>query len=133
MRMRLIGLLVVAVALAACGSSSSSGSSGSSSATSAPAAASYYVSVGDSLSVGVQPDKTGKSLPTNQGYADVLYNMVRPSMPGLRLMKFGCSGETTETMVQGGICHYPQGSQLAAATAFLRAHQGSVAFLTIDM
>src|SRR5205823_2305506 len=93
----------------------------------------YYVSLGDSLAVGVQPSTSGNSVRTNQGYADDLYNSVRSSRPGLQLVKFGCSGETTETMTRGGICRYANGSQLAAATAFLRAHRGSVAFLTIDM
>ena len=123
----MLGLLAAVAGLAACGSSSSSGSSSPSTRTT------YYVSVGDSLAVGVQPDASGKSLATNQGYADDLYNSVRSSRPGLRLVKLGCSGETTETMTRGGICHYPEGSQLGAATAFLRAHKGSVAFLTIDM
>jgi lysophospholipase L1-like esterase len=133
MRVRLVlGLLAAVAGLAACGSSSSSGSSRPSSpASSTPAT--YYVSVGDSLAVGVQPDKSGNSLRTNEGYADDLYQSVRSSRPGLQLVKLGCPGETTETMTRGGICRYGQGSQMAAATAFLQAHQGSVAFLTIDM
>ncbi len=131
MRLRLmIGLVAAIAGLAACGSSGSS----SSSTTSSPSTpTTYYVSLGDSLAQGVQPDQSGKSLPTNQGYADDLYNSVRPSRPGLRLVKFGCPGETTETFTQGGICKYPDKDQLAEATSFLRAHQGSVAFLTIDM
>jgi lysophospholipase L1-like esterase len=81
----------------------------------------------------VQPNAAGKSLPTDQGYADDLYNSVRSSRPGLRLVKFGCPGETTETFARGGLCHYNEGSQMGAATAFLQAHHGSVAFVTIDM
>jgi lysophospholipase L1-like esterase len=127
MRLRLVlGLLAVA-GLAACGSSGSSSSSSSSARTT------YYVSVGDSLSVGTQPNSSGQSVRTNQGYADQLYNSLRSSRPGLQLVKLGCPGETTESMTQGGKCQYPQGSQMGAATTFLRAHQGSVAFLTIDM
>lgn len=125
MRMRLVlGLLAAVAGLAACGSSSSSGAS---------SPTTYYVSVGDSLAVGVQPNASGNSVRTNQGYADDLYNLVRASRPGLRLVKLGCPGETTESFTRGGICQYAQGSQQAAATSFLRAHQGSVAFLTIDM
>jgi lysophospholipase L1-like esterase len=125
MRVRLLVVLLAAVAgLAACGSSRSSGS---------PPPTSYYVSVGDSLSVGVQPNGAGLSLPTNQGYADDLSTSVRVGMPGLQLVELGCSGETTETMTQGGKCSYSQGNQLAAAAAFLRAHQGKVAFITIDL
>jgi lysophospholipase L1-like esterase len=94
---------------------------------------SYYLSLGDSLSRGVQPNPAGASVPTNQGYPDQLYAMLRADDPGLRLVKLGCSGETTSTMIHGGICAYRGGSQLAAATAFLRTHRGRVSLLTIDI
>jgi hypothetical protein len=48
-------------------------------------------------------------------------------------VKLGCPGETTGTMISGGICHYARGSQLAAATAFLNAHRGHVFLITIDI
>ena len=95
--------------------------------------ASYYLSLGDSLSQGVQPDSAGASVPTRQGYADLLYAELRRGDPGLRLVKLGCSGETTHTMSSGGICSYPAGSQLAAAAGFLRAHRGRVSLITIDI
>ena len=94
---------------------------------------SYYLSLGDSLSRGVQPNSAGVSVPTDQGYPDQLYAMLHPGDPGLRLVKLGCSGETTATMIHGGICSYPGGSQLAAAVRFLRAHRGRVALVTIDI
>jgi len=94
---------------------------------------SYYLALGDSLSRGVQPDRAGASLPTSQGYPDQLYAMLRPGDPGLRLVKLGCSGETTTTMIHGGICAYPGGSQLSAAAAFLRAHRGRISLITIDI
>jgi lysophospholipase L1-like esterase len=128
MRLRLVvGLLAAVAGLAACGSSSSSTSSSSGSSTS------YYLSLGDSLAVGVQPNASGNSVRTDQGYADVLFNSLRPSRPGLRLVKLGCPGETTETFTRGGLCQYAEGSQMSAATAFLQAHHGSVAFATIDL
>ncbi len=99
----------------------------------AGAAASYYLSLGDSLSRGVQPDRAGASVPTGQGYPDQLYAMLRPGHPGLRLVKLGCPGETTGTMIHGGICRYRAGSQLAAAVRFLRAHRGRVSLITIDI
>ena len=130
MRVRLTMVLLAAVAvLAACGSSGTSSSSPSPSSNTTT----YYLSLGDSLAVGVQPNSSGKSPSANQGYADDLYNSLRSSRHGLRLVKFGCSGETTATMKGGGICRYPQGSQLAATTAFLRAHQRSVVLLTMDI
>jgi lysophospholipase L1-like esterase len=94
---------------------------------------SYYVALGDSLSRGVQPDAAGASLPTGQGYADQLYAAMRDRDPGLRLVKLGCSGETTGTMINGGICRYSARSQLAQAVSFLRGHRGQVSLITIDI
>jgi lysophospholipase L1-like esterase len=94
---------------------------------------SYYLALGDSLSRGFQPNPAGHSVPTDQGYPDQLYAMLHPGRPGLRLVKLGCGGETTVTMIHGGICSYPGGSQLAAAVAFLRAHPGRVSLVTIDI
>jgi lysophospholipase L1-like esterase len=122
-RIALAALAVVAVT-ACSGSVSSAGSH---------APASYYLALGDSLSQGVQPDATGDSVETQQGYPDQLYAALRPRHAGLRLVKLGCPGETTSTMIDGGICHYPGGSQLADAAAFLRAHRGHVLLITIDI
>ena len=102
----------------------------------APAAAaqSYYVALGDSLAVGYQPVS---GPPYTQGYADDLFALYSPHIPGLTLTKLGCVGETTATMVQGGapLCpNYPAGSsQLDAAVAFLQSHQGQVALVTLDI
>jgi lysophospholipase L1-like esterase len=95
--------------------------------------ATYYLALGDSLSQGVQPDAAGASVPTGQGYADQLYAALLPAHPGLRLAKLGCPGETSKTMIDGGSCRYPGGSQLAAAVAFLRAHRGHMLLITIDI
>jgi lysophospholipase L1-like esterase len=102
-----------------------------------PAAASarrtWYVALGDSLARGVQPDATGASVPTTEGYAERVFAVERRHRPGLRLKKLGCPGETSTSMIRGGICHYRAGSQLAAARSFLRAHAGRVAFVTLDI
>jgi lysophospholipase L1-like esterase len=98
-----------------------------------PPPASYYLALGDSLSQGVQPDAAGASVETGQGYPDLVYATLLASHPALRLVRLGCPGETTKTMMHGGICHYSAGSQLAAATAFLRAHRGHVFLVTIDI
>jgi lysophospholipase L1-like esterase len=95
--------------------------------------ATYYLALGDSLSQGVQPDAAGVSVQTGQGYADQLYAMLRHGRPSLRLIRLGCPGETTTTMMRGGICHYAGGSQLTAADAFLRAHRGHVLLVTLDI
>ena len=93
----------------------------------------YYLSLGDSLAVGVQPDADGVSRPTGGGYPNRVYAVLHRASPALRLVKLGCSGETSFTMIRGGICHYPAGSQLAQAERFLRAHHRQVALVTIDI
>ena len=95
--------------------------------------ATYYLALGDSLSQGVQPNAAGVSTPTQDGYANQLYATLHRSRPGLRLVKLGCPGETTGTMIHGGICRYQGGSQLAAAESFLRAHRGQVSLITLDI
>jgi lysophospholipase L1-like esterase len=95
--------------------------------------ASYYLSLGDSLSQGFQPDASGVSVKTPDGYPDQLYAALRVHHPGLRLVKLGCGGETTATMINGGICPYPGGSQLAAAASFLHAHPRQVSLITLDI
>jgi lysophospholipase L1-like esterase len=91
----------------------------------------YYLALGDSLAQGVQPSKSGPDVATNQGYADDLFALFHTRRPSLHLAKLGCSGETTTTMIHGGICTYADGSQLAAAVSFLATHH--VAFVTLDI
>jgi lysophospholipase L1-like esterase len=95
--------------------------------------ASYYLALGDSLSRGVQPNAAGSSVETAQGYPNQVYAGLLGAHPGLKLVQLGCPGETTETMMHGGICQYQGGSQLAAADAFLRSHRGHVLLVTIDI
>lgn len=66
----------------------------------------YYLALGDSLAQGVQPTPSGTSRLTNQGYVDDLYAVYRRQVPNLRLVKLGCPGETTGTMINGGVCSY---------------------------
>ena len=94
----------------------------------------YYLALGDSLSVGYQPGLGD----TNQGYADQLYQKLKFAHPfiNLQLVKLGCSGETTGTMINGGKCtdgRYVLGSQLADAAAFLRLHGNAVKYVTLDI
>ena len=95
--------------------------------------ASYYLALGDSLSQGVQPDATGASVKTPDGYASQLYAVLRKHDRGLRLIDLGCPGETTATMIHGGVCSYRGRSQLRAAVSFLRAHRGHVSLITLDI
>lgn len=93
----------------------------------------YYLALGDSLAIGLQPSASGDA-PTNHGYADDIYAAFRLVKPGLDLVKLGCSGETTTTMIKGGLCDYGgDGNQLTAAVSFLQAHAGQVALVTLDI
>jgi len=100
-------------------------------------ASTYYLALGDSLAQGVQPDAVGASVETGAGYPDQVYAALHRSRPALRLVKLGCPGETTVSMIDGGICRYPGGSQLKAAVAFLQEHRqehrGRVLLVTIDI
>ena len=132
--------MVATVAIAGC-SGSSAGTPArttadrpvGASATAATAGPRYYLSLGDSLARGVQPNSAGVSQATADGYPDRLYAVLRREHPSLRLVKLGCSGETSFTMIRGGICHYTAGSQLAQARSFLRAHRRQVSLVTIDI
>jgi lysophospholipase L1-like esterase len=113
--------------------SRAAGASGTS-AIAAPAGARVYdLSLGDSLAQGVQPDQNGQDVETNQGYVDDLFATERSGSPKLRLVKLGCPGETTTSMISGGVCPYRAGSQLAQAVRFLHAHGRLTAFVTIDI
>ena len=96
-----------------------------------PAAAPYYLALGDSLARGIQPTATGALVETRQGYVDDLYAVLRFRQPSLRLAKLGCSGETTTTMIGGGVCTYAGGTQLADAVQFLQTHRVALVTLSI--
>ena len=108
------------------------------------AKARYYLSLGDSLAQGMQPDAAGLTVDTDQGYADQLYAIEKRKIPGLQLVKLGCGGETTASFLSGQGnagealllgCDPAGGSQMVAAERFLRQHhrRGEVALLTLDI
>jgi lysophospholipase L1-like esterase len=126
--LRLMLALAAATTLAAC--------SGPAAPRHAPAQAppaTYNLALGDSLSRGVQPNAAGVSVETNHGYPDQVYAVLHQTRPGLKLVKLGCPGETTSTMIDGGKCRYQGGSQLAATVAFLAEHRGRVLLVTLDI
>ena len=97
----------------------------------------WYLALGDSLSVGVQPDAANVNHPTTFGYADQLHQALKATTPDLELKKLGCAvTETTTDMLKGpSDCRgqYRLRVQLAAAVAFLLTHRGSVRLVTIDI
>jgi len=86
----------------------------------------YYLALGDSLSTGVDA-------PAGEGYVADVFAHYQATIPGLQLVDYGCPGETTTSFISGPSCADPDGSQLQAAEAFLKAHPGQVAFVTIDI
>ena len=105
----------------------------------------FYLALGDSLAYGIQPAKFEAGLPPSgfdTGYVDVFARALRTLAPGLRVVNYGCPGETTVTFARGG-CPWLaggrplhdgfRGAQLRAALAFLRAHPGEVSPITINL
>jgi lysophospholipase L1-like esterase len=95
----------------------------------------FYLALGASASVGIQPttlDPHGARTP--DGYANdiVAYEAARGVT--LDLTQMGCPGETTSTMISGGdACYHQNGSQLGDAMAFLSDHAGEAGIVTIDL
>jgi lysophospholipase L1-like esterase len=103
-------------------------------AAAAKRAPTYYVSLGDSYSVGYQPGKGA-----TPGYATYV-----ATHTGLTLANFGCAGATTASLLNtvgcpavlpntaGGMT-YPTTTQIAAATAFIAAHPGHIGLITVSI
>jgi lysophospholipase L1-like esterase len=94
----------------------------------------YYVSLGDSYSVGYQP-----GLGSTPGYTVYVARRTH-----LTLANFGCAGATTTSILDtigcpavlphtaGGMA-YPTMTQIAAAEAFLTAHRGRIGLITVTI
>jgi lysophospholipase L1-like esterase len=108
----------------------------------------YYVSLGDSLAVGVQPTGPPPLNETDEGYTDQLYAALRADDAKLKHLKLGCGGESTTSMLEGSqlpwvaascgppgfyLHRYPHKTQLDEAVAFLGAHRQFVRLVTIDI
>ena len=76
------------------------------------------------------------------GYVDVFAARFRALAPKIRVVNYGCPGESTKTFVEGGCPWLAErrrlhdafkGTQLGAAVAFLRAHRGQVSPITLTL
>lgn len=92
-----------------------------------------YLALGDSLAFGYQPN-----FDWTHGYADQWFaDLQRRQTKGYT--NYGCPGETSATFINGGCPHaelkrsFYAGPQLAAAVAFLTAHQGKVSPVSLDI
>ncbi|GAQ50484.1 SGNH/GDSL hydrolase family protein [Streptomyces acidiscabies] len=93
--------------------------------------ATYYISLGDSIASGYQPDVDKD---TRIAYTDQLYTQLKQRDPGLKHIRLGCSGETTKTLISGGTCRYPKAkSQLDAALKAMAQHRGRIALVTLTV
>jgi len=104
------------------------GSTGTVADAAAAPTPSYYIALGASL-------VTGDGSTGGADYVNDLATYAQQGIPGLQVVNLGCGGETTSTMINGGHCtsKYSTGSQLGDAEAFLQAHPGQVAFITLDI
>jgi lysophospholipase L1-like esterase len=97
--------------------------------TSAAPGDGWYLALGDSLAAGNQPGGDQK----DRGYAGPVLDGVRTTSPGTQLRNLGCTGATTTSMLRGGGCAYPEGSQIDAAVAFLKANGDKTRLVTLDI
>ena len=105
-------------------------SAGSHAAAAAPSP--YYLSLGDSYSIGYQPGIGGTS-----GYAGYVAGALQ-----LRAENFGCGGATTTSILHSLGCgdpasqdavHYSGITQEQAALNFIAGHKGAVRLITISI
>ena len=100
------------------------GGLGSATGAGADSPSPYYLALGDSV-----PVWNGSS-----SYPYLIASHYATTNPGLQVVDMACSSETTATMMANSLCAPPpQRSQLKEAVAFLQAHQGQVALITIDI
>jgi lysophospholipase L1-like esterase len=91
-----------------------------------------YVVLGDSLAAGYSPSNPGDRTDPDGGYAGVVRDGLAVGGHAPRLRNLACPGETTVSMRDGGLCDYPEGSQLAAAEAAL-AEEGDGAGVLVTV
>ncbi len=144
-----IAFVAAVAVLAACGSSGSSASdttkspvTSKTSATAKPVKA-FYVSLGDSYAAGYQATGQGTGATTKNGYAYQLPARLKDKGYDVQLENFGCSGADTTSIVQQIGCDpralgpdgvaYPAKTQADAAIAFIQAHPGKVALVTVSI
>lgn len=125
-------------------SSSNGGASSATTTASAPAAAKQlYVSVGDSYAAGYQPTSTTSGSTTRNGFAYQVVTDAPSAGYDLTLVNFACAGATTTSIIQTKGCRadnlgpgadpYPGQTQAGAAEAYLQAHQGDIALITVSI
>jgi lysophospholipase L1-like esterase len=104
---------------------------------------SYYLALGDSIAYGMQPTKANAPASAIQtGYVDLFAARLRKLSSNIKVVNYGCPGESTLTFARGG-CDWLKhggklhdafrGPQLKAALSYLRAHPGKVSPVTVTL
>ncbi len=95
----------------------------------------FYLDVGASVSVGVQPSfRSPHGQRTDTGYANYLVALEASKGIDLQLHEIGCPGESTTTMITGhDHCYHGTATQLNTAIAFLSTHRTQTGLVTIDL
>jgi lysophospholipase L1-like esterase len=129
---RLVAVLVAALSLLALPAA----------AQAAKAKPQYYVSLGDSYAAGYQRFSATDARTTRDGFAYQLVGKARKRGYKLKLVNFGCGGETSVSILErktkcagpgpGGVS-YTGITQATAAERFLRKHRGRVALITVSI
>ena len=111
-------------------------------AQAAKAKRSYYVSLGDSYAAGYQRFSATEARTTRDGFAYQLVGKAKARGYKLKLVNFGCGGETTVSILKrkkkcgglgpGGVDYVGQ-TQATAAEKFLRKHRGRVKLITVSI
>ncbi len=122
---------VVAAALAL--SSALAGAAGA--ATSGAPVSAFYLVIGASDSLGVQPQSQALGgARTHAGYANDVVLAEAARGVNLDMTQVGCPGETTYTAINGGDrCYSGTTTQLSLALDFLHAHYSDTGLVTIDL
>lgn len=100
----------------------------------------YFISLGDSYSVGYQSDVGHTTL---NGPASQLVKLAAKRGYRFKLVSFGCGGATTTSMLTQlscpqaarlpGAAGFPGKTQVQAAVAFIKRHPGKVGLVTISI
>jgi len=106
---------------------------------------SFYLSLGDSMAYGFQPNKAkpgARPSDFDTGYTDVFAARLRKLSSNIQVVNYGCPGESSVTFTRGGCDGLAdgfklhdtfRGSQLKTALSFLRAHPGEVSPVTLTL
>jgi hypothetical protein len=96
----------------------------------------FYLDIGASASLGMQPDGVVKhnGHRTNTGYANDLVAIEVSKGVALDLTQIGCPGETAQSMLSGAdSCYTLPEDQLLRATTFLKENVNQPGIVTIDL